>query len=597
MTENSQRSIQGVDLPELDEEAQQAFFNDVIHCASLAEDKAGRFCHDIDIAGVRIRLAFAGERMAEEFMPALAHLLVEPGEHYDAIFHVWDTETTGVQIVRPPCPWNAFTSRGDIWGMSSKRFRSAFHFSEYSVCVLDTESGIGSYWVNSASALPYWAKSSPMRTMFSWLLEDRGLFLLHAAVAGDEDGAVLITGKGGVGKSTSSLNALAQGMKFVGDDYVVVSLNNGPEAHALYSTAKVVPAQLALMPGLAKLVDAEQPETDEKAILYLHPERSDQIARSIPIKWLVTPRFGDQPETTFEAVSPIELHQAAAFTTMSQLPHSGQATHQFIGNLMQHLQTARIVLGNNPQSVPTALCQLLAGTITPPEQEMHTVKPLISVIIPVYNGTRFLGDAVASILAQNYPAIEIIIVDDGSTDDVEVAVNDLPVDVRFFSQPNSGPAVARNRGIRDAAGELIAFLDVDDLWPAQHLDALLEAMDDDTEVVLGRAQLARIDIEDQSRFDFIGNPEEAFPYYIGAALYRRSAFRRVGLFDPELRFGEDSDWFLRARDCGLVVKKLEQTTLIVRRHENNMTNGKTLVELNPLRAFKKALDRRRAQTS
>jgi GT2 family glycosyltransferase len=95
-------------------------------------------------------------------------------------------------------------------------------------------------------------------------------------------------------------------------------------------------------------------------------------------------------------------------------------------------------------------------------------------------------------------------------------------------------------------------------------------------------------------FEYVGNPRENFPHYIAAALYRRAAFQKVGLFDVELLFGEDSDWFTRASEIGLAIERIDQITLLVRRHDQNMTLGKTMVELNPLRSFKKALDRRRA---
>ncbi len=86
------------------------------------------------------------------------------------------------------------------------------------------------------------------------------------------------------------------------------------------------------------------------------------------------------------------------------------------------------------------------------------------------------------------------------------------------------------------------------------------------------------------------------PDYIGAAIYRKSAFRKAGLFDTTLKFGEDSDWFNRANELNLKVKRLEDVTLMVRRHGKNMTHGKDLVELNTLKVFKKFIDRKRAGT-
>lgn len=115
------------------------------------------------------------------------------------------------------------------------------------------------------------------------------------------------------------------------------------------------------------------------------------------------------------------------------------------------------------------------------------------------------------------------------------------------------------------------------------------------DVVHGRAQLLVRNAETDN-YDYVGNPKESFPFYIGAGLYRRRAFERVGLFDTDLRFAEDSDWFNRAADLNLSIFRPEAVTLLVRRHGDNMTVGKTLVELNALRVFKKALDRRRQAT-
>ena len=117
----------------------------------------------------------------------------------------------------------------------------------------------------------------------------------------------------------------------------------------------------------------------------------------------------------------------------------------------------------------------------------------------------------------------------------------------------------------------------------------------DLDVVHGRAQLL-VKNPETGAYDYVGNPKESFPFYIGAGLYRRRAFERVGLFDTDLRFAEDADWFHRAADLNLSIARPEAVTLLVRRHGANMTVGKTLVELNALRVFKKALDRRRLAT-
>jgi glycosyltransferase involved in cell wall biosynthesis len=222
--------------------------------------------------------------------------------------------------------------------------------------------------------------------------------------------------------------------------------------------------------------------------------------------------------------------------------------------------------------------------------------PVISVIVPVFNGERFIREALESIVSQGYPSLEIIVIDDGSTDTTKDIIEELPFEVRYFRQDNLGPAAARNKGIREATGEFVAFIDVDDLWPENNLTMLAKELlaDKDIDVIHGYAQLARYN-DVTHECEYAGNPAESFPCYIGAALYRRSVFTKVGLFDPTLLFGEDTDWFKRAEELKVNIRRLEEVTLIVRRHGKNMTSAKDMVELNHLRVFKKSLDRMRAR--
>jgi hypothetical protein len=486
--------------------------------------------------------------------------------------------------------------------MTSERVRSAFQWAEFSVNLLDLERGLGVFWVQSAETLPYWTRSSPLRTLFHWWMNHTGAQLLHAAAIGTEDGALLLTGKGGVGKSTTALACLTSGLRYVADDYLIVRLEPEPRVYSLYSTAKLDGRQANRFPTLAALVSNPESLEREKAVLQLHPELAAWMPRSLPLRCIATPSFGDEPASSFVATSAAALERAAAFTTMSQLPHSGRTTYDFIRRMVDTLPGFELLLGHDVDAVPDAIRALLARS----DAELAslaarapgaTEAPLVSVIIPVFEGGAFLPQAVDSVLAQRYPALEIIVVDDGSTEDIAGVVRQLPVDVRFFRQENAGPAAARNRGIRDASGDFIAFLDVDDLWPERNLELLVERLlaDPTVDLVHGMAQpvLHRPGVPDE----YVGSPREAYQYYIGAGLYRRRAFERVGLFDADLRFGEDSDWFGRAAQRGIRIEHLDAVTLFVRRHERNMTRGKTLVELQVLRVFKKGLDRRRAESA
>jgi glycosyltransferase involved in cell wall biosynthesis len=226
------------------------------------------------------------------------------------------------------------------------------------------------------------------------------------------------------------------------------------------------------------------------------------------------------------------------------------------------------------------------------------VDQLVSVVIPVFNGERFLREAVQSVLDQNYAAMEIIIVDDGSTDSTATVAKGLAGPVRYLHQTNQGPAAARNRGIENAQSSLIAFADADDLWPAGKLGLQLPYLlrDATIDIVLGRIQQVRLSETDdgQPRPEEFADP--AFSVNLGSAIIRKSVFERVGLFDETMRYSEDVDWFMRARESGASIVTIDAVTLLYRQHEENMTRGKSTSELNVLKALKRSLDRRREQT-
>jgi glycosyltransferase involved in cell wall biosynthesis len=209
-----------------------------------------------------------------------------------------------------------------------------------------------------------------------------------------------------------------------------------------------------------------------------------------------------------------------------------------------------------------------------------------------------LREAVQSVLAQNYSPVEIIIVDDGSTDGTAAVAKAFPDTVRYLHQANQGPAAARNRGIEYARGSLIAFADADDLWPPRKLELQLSSLlrDPKVDIVLGRIQQVLLSEAGTGQTQAKEFTEPAFSVNLGSAVIRRSVFEHVGLFDETMRYSEDVDWFMRAREAGAVIVTIDAVTLLYRQHEQNMTRGKSTAELNVLKALKKSLDRRRERT-
>ncbi|MER3447557.1 MAG: hypothetical protein C4291_12305 [Candidatus Dadabacteria bacterium] len=574
-----------------------------------AKESAGEFHHFYKIGGTTVRLIFAGENLVSHLTPALEHLRIPEVNLPDLTLCIWDSDSTSVDMVPPPCNRESFTDRGDIWGFNSSHIKTAFHWIECSVNLMDHLTKTGIYWVQKAETLPYWVHASPLRTLFHWWMEKNGCQLLHAAAIGTEEGAVLITGKGGIGKSTTALSCLQAGLYYLADDYLIVRLEPEPLVYSLYCTAKLNVDHMVNFPEFSKLIKNPQRLDREKAVMFLYPQFGKQIAPAMPLKAILIPQVVNLDGSRLMPEPSWKIQRVTSFTTMSQLPYVGRHTHDFICRLSSTLPGYTLELGGDLKKIPLAILDFLKGS---PNYRLthHTdfhghdntvdssKKPLVSVIIPVLNGERFINEAVENVLSQNYPALELIIVDDGSTDKTEEIILQLPCDIRYFKQENGGPASARNRGIKDASGEFIAFLDVDDLWPDNNLNFLIGELlcDPEIEVIHGYAQLMKMNPQN-NKYEYIGNPKESFRYYIGAGVYRKSVFTKVGLFDNTLIFGEDHDWFNRAKELNIKIKRIEDVTLLVRRHGQNMTRGKNIIELNTLRVFKMALDRKRAQLS
>ena len=182
--------------------------------------------------------------------------------------------------------------------------------------------------------------------------------------------------------------------------------------------------------------------------------------------------------------------------------------------------------------------------------------PLVSIIIPNYNHSRFLGDAIHSALVQTYPNKEIIIVDDGSTDNCREVVDRFGSRVHYIWQNNQGLAGARNTGIRVSNGELIGLLDADDMWKPSYLEEMIGLAQNYPDAAAYYCQTNCIDVNGNLLPQVMGgppvDPEEIYWVLIrsnfiipSTVLLRKSIVIEVGLFDQSLRSCEDWDLWLR----------------------------------------------------
>jgi glycosyltransferase involved in cell wall biosynthesis len=228
----------------------------------------------------------------------------------------------------------------------------------------------------------------------------------------------------------------------------------------------------------------------------------------------------------------------------------------------------------------------------------HESVPRISVIVPVYNTERFIADAIKSILAQTYRSFELIVVDDGSTDQTREIILSFP-SVKYLYQANSGVASARNRGVKTSCGEFLAFLDADDLWMPDKLSLQMAAFEADPtlEIVSGHVeQFVDTDMDPNLAQKYALYTAPLQGYVPVAMLIKRRAFEAIGIFHESFQTAETISWVAGIVDKNLKVLILPDVVARRRIHGKNisMLNRKENNH-NIIRALKFSIDRKRAR--
>ncbi len=202
-----------------------------------------------------------------------------------------------------------------------------------------------------------------------------------------------------------------------------------------------------------------------------------------------------------------------------------------------------------------------------------TSRPLVSVIIPVYNGERYLAEAIDSAIAQDYRPLEILVIDDGSTDGSARIARSYGPPVTCLTKAHSGLAATRNFGVAVARGELLAFLDSDDVWLPGKLTRQVQALlaDPGQDGVFGRMeQFVSPELDARARERLQPAAVTLDAPVPGTLLIRIVSYRRVGDQDSQWKVGEFLDWLLKAKSQGLRIPILEDLVLRRRIHTGNM---------------------------
>ncbi len=213
---------------------------------------------------------------------------------------------------------------------------------------------------------------------------------------------------------------------------------------------------------------------------------------------------------------------------------------------------------------------------------------MISVIIPLYNAARFIGETLSSVQSQTCQDWECIVVDDGSTDnsaDLVKCIAQSDCRIRYVYQANAGPSAARNHGLRLARGEYIQFVDADDWFPSERFEVMLSAYAsvgeniilysslltaDENDIRLTSCYTRKTQVGDIDFRRMYGGFGQSFAFIPGAVLFPRKALRNVA-WDESLRASEDWDFYLQLCKQGCIFRNVPQMLFVYRTVQGSLS--------------------------
>ena len=194
--------------------------------------------------------------------------------------------------------------------------------------------------------------ASPFRTIFSWYFEDKSCSILHASAIGNEKCAALVLGPSGSGKSTTALACLNAGLKFAGDDSVLVSMKNGPEVFSLYRSIKLFQEDVALFDTESLKIQHQQIGSKNKSQLLLSNDSLNSLLISARLKVIILPKIVVGGDTFINDIATTEAFAISASTCLTHIPNSRQKALSSLKSILVALPCYRLTISDRDKIAP-----------------------------------------------------------------------------------------------------------------------------------------------------------------------------------------------------------------------------------------------------
>jgi hypothetical protein len=321
----------------------------------------------LDVAGAKLQVRCAGND--SEIEAAFAHLIGSSGTSADLTIHVWNCSVPATDyfltlvLEKLHANWGAVCgSRGEVLDFHSERVPVIYHPGPDILSVVDIGRGQAYFMKRDASPLPYWEIGSPFRYILHAWFSARGLQFVHGGAVGTSQGGVLLVGKGGSGKSTTSMLCVKDGLLYAGDDYCLADPKTG-FLFSLYNTGKLKGAEdlerLPEMTGRSRNRDSFEQGGVGKGIFFFSDIWPERLTPGFPLRAILIPRVSGQRDSRLEPCGKGEALLALLPSTVAQLPTANQADCDRLAELAGELPAYVFHLGSDLEQIPALVRRLL----------------------------------------------------------------------------------------------------------------------------------------------------------------------------------------------------------------------------------------------
>lgn len=341
-----------------------AFFHILQKLVIEAQSNQQSRHYDIDLAHISVRLNFFGHELVNAMLQALSHITRSSTASQKPEYQIHILDATAFNSPFPAIEGiaNKFIFRGDIEDFSSSQYQIAYLIHPKIICAVDHFNKIGIVIAQDAKRIPAFTTASPFKEIFNWIMLKNQCSLIHAAAVGNQDGAVLLTGKSGAGKSVTAIRCLFEGMDFYGDDIVGISNNNQPLVHSIFASAKVFQKDCQTIAGLEKYSHLNNISPNNKEVFFLEEHFKRQLPLQGPIKAILH-LAQSEGKAAISPTSVANVLNVVGSTSCAIFPYSHQKHTLQLISLFKHVPCFNFELGNQVDNIAPSLRQFLKSMV------------------------------------------------------------------------------------------------------------------------------------------------------------------------------------------------------------------------------------------